>query len=111
MPRYRFIVLGNAVAGREDEFNEWYDKQHLPDILAIPGFAQAQRFRLAEPSAQVGPAGPYRYLAIYEIETDDVGAVIAGLKDPSGRVGSDTVDRGRTVTWMYEELGEVRTPD
>ena len=29
----------------DEEFSEWYDA-HLPEILSIPGFVSAQRFRL-----------------------------------------------------------------
>jgi hypothetical protein len=110
MSRYRFVVLSNPVAGREDEFNEWYDKHHLPEILAIPGMSSAQRFRLSEPSAQVGADHPYRYLALYEIDTADIAEVIGGLSDPSGRVRSDAVDLGHTAAWIFEEIGDVRAP-
>lgn len=68
--RYKFVVLTNAVEGRDDEFNDWYSNVHLRDVLAIPGIVKAERFRLA--SAQRQPGQPYGYLAIYEIETDDL---------------------------------------
>jgi hypothetical protein len=106
MPSYRFIVLSNPVAGREDDFNDWYDQHHLREILAIPGIRSARRFYQSEPCGRLGADHPYRYLAVYEIETDDIAAVIAGLSDPSGRVRSDAVDLGRTAAWMFEEMGE-----
>jgi hypothetical protein len=53
----------------EAEFNAWYDA-HLDEILSIPGFVSAQRFRL-EPVVVDEEAGVrYRYLALYEIEGD-----------------------------------------
>src|SRR5262249_40027475 len=53
----------------EADFNAWYDA-HLPEILSIPGFVSAQRFRL-EPVVVDEEAGvQYRYLALYEIEGD-----------------------------------------
>jgi hypothetical protein len=64
----------NPVAGREDEYNEWYDREHLQDVLAAPGFKSAQRFALAE-----GADSPWRYLAIYEFEGDDPNEIVAGL--------------------------------
>lgn len=72
MPKrsYKFVVLTNAVAGREAEFNDWYTNTHLPDVMAIPGVVSAERFELAE--YQRNPQQPFRYLAIYEIETDDL---------------------------------------
>lgn len=53
----------------EAEFNAWYDA-HLDEILSIPGFVSAQRFRL-EPVVVDADAGvQYRFLSLYEIEGD-----------------------------------------
>jgi hypothetical protein len=49
----------------DEEFNAWYDTQHLPDLLAMPGFLDAARY--------VATKGGPRYLAAYELES--VGAV------------------------------------
>lgn len=79
MKRYKLVALTNAVAGREDEFDQWYDRQHIPDVLSIPGVLSAERFVV------VGE-GPHRYMTIYEIETDDLEAVKAEL---GSRPGTD----------------------
>jgi hypothetical protein len=73
---YKFVVLTNAVEGREDEYNDWYTNRHLPDVLAIPGIVEAVRFELAG-TQRIAPPWPYRYLAIYDIETDDIDWVAA----------------------------------
>ena len=39
---YYFFVFSNPVAGHEDEYNRWYDQQHAPDVVAIPGFVSAK---------------------------------------------------------------------
>ncbi len=52
---------------RETEFNEWYDKTHLPDVLETPGFISATRYENTSPSE-----GQAKFLATYEIETDDI---------------------------------------
>ena len=70
MARYTFVVLTNSVDGRDDEFNDWYNNRHLPDILATEGFVAAQRFRLAEMNPDQD--FPHRYLALYEVETEDL---------------------------------------
>ena len=49
MTKCNFVILSNPVAGREDEFNEWYTKQHLDDVLKVPGFVAAQRFTAQDP--------------------------------------------------------------
>jgi hypothetical protein len=53
----------------EEEFNAWYDA-HLPEILAIPGFVSAQRYRLDPVVVDEEAPVRYRYMALYEIEGD-----------------------------------------
>lgn len=85
------LILTNPTDGREAEFNDWYDTHHLAEALeAIPGRVAAQRYRLAagqrlEQSLAAVPGRapgddtrqpdqwlPWRYLALYELEGDDV---------------------------------------
>jgi hypothetical protein len=51
----------------EEEFNAWYDTEHLPERLAIPGFISARRW--IDPQA---PAGSGKYLATYELDSPQV---------------------------------------
>ena len=76
---YNLIVLTNPVDGREDEYNDWYTNVHLDDVLESPRRRPAQRFRLTEHQRDQGPY-PWKYLAVYECETDDVRNVISGLE-------------------------------
>jgi hypothetical protein len=43
----------------EAEFNEWYDKEHIPALSAVPGVLCARRFR--------GTSGNRRYVALYHL--------------------------------------------
>lgn len=72
MPRFKMIAHTKPMPGREAEFNEWYQNTHLPDICSIPGVVGAQRY--VEAAAMMG-ADDRKYLAIYDIETDDIDAV------------------------------------
>jgi hypothetical protein len=57
----------------EAAFNEWYTEQHLDDVLAVAGFNTARRYALSLARPMVGTeASPFGYLAIYEIESDDL---------------------------------------
>ena len=109
MAKYTFLALTNPVAGKENEFNEWYDKHHIPDVINVPGFISGQRFKLAD--AQFGNAEAtkaYRYLALYEIETDDVAATIKELIARGGTadmVASDAIDR-KALTYMFTPIRE-----
>ena len=58
---------------REDEFNEWYDKVHIPLTLKSPlGIVAASRYERLNPKKGQG-----KYLAIYEIETEDMEKALA----------------------------------
>jgi hypothetical protein len=80
-----FLVYTEPVAGREDEYNDWYSNQHIPDVLSVPGFVAAQRFTLSD--AQRNPAlakDALKYVAVYEIEGDPheaVAKLAAAAKD------------------------------
>jgi hypothetical protein len=50
----------------EEEFNAWYDNEHLPERLSIPGFRSARRW-----VADCKP-GEGKYLATYELDSPAV---------------------------------------
>jgi hypothetical protein len=106
MAKHILVVLSNATEGGDAEFNEWYTNTHLGDVLKLRGFTAAQRFRLSD--TQLGAEEiPYRYLATYEVETDDVADAAAALRGGVGESGmyiSPTLDMGRTVAWFYTPI-------
>ncbi|CAA0136676.1 Uncharacterised protein [Mycolicibacterium vanbaalenii] len=70
--RELFVVLTNAIDGREVEFNRWYDEVHVPAVLNIAGVLSAQRYslrKLGRPELAPNP-GSHRYLTIYEVDRD-----------------------------------------
>jgi hypothetical protein len=58
------MVWADVPADKEEEFNRWYDEEHLPEKRATPGFRSARRF--------VSHDHPGRYLAVYEVDDADV---------------------------------------
>lgn len=48
----------------EDDFNQWYDREHMQERAAIQGFQWARRYRSS--------SGGRRYLALYRTETVDI---------------------------------------
>jgi hypothetical protein len=60
------LTMTEPPPAMEEEFNAWYDTEHLADRLAIPGFRSAQRW-----VADV-PPGEGKYLATYELDTPGV---------------------------------------
>ncbi len=52
---------------RDAEFNDWYSNVHLPDMLKCPVVVAIMRYERRDPKGDEA-----KYLAIYEIETDDI---------------------------------------
>ena len=76
---YVFWVMMDVEPHREALFNELYDTEHLPLLLALPGSVNAVRYRTAA-------AGEPRYLCAYEVERADL---------PMSTLWNDTSDIGR----------------
>jgi hypothetical protein len=55
LPRVRRID-----AKHDKEFNDWYNTEHLPELLAVPGILSAAWYKAVK-------GGP-KYLAFYELE-------------------------------------------
>ena len=107
MARHILLVLSNAAGGRDNEFDDWYTNVHLRDVLAVDGFVAAQRFRLADAQLQPGLPAPHRYLAVYEIEADDVNAPLQALLSGvmSGAIPlSDTIDLASLATFAFTPI-------
>lgn len=103
MTRHLLLVQSEPVPGRDDEFNSWYDDEHLPAVLEVPGFTAARRF-VAAPSVH-GEQPSRRYLAIYEIETDDLAAALAALSSAARSMHiSDAFDRSNHETFAFTEI-------
>ena len=77
----KMLVFTNALDGWDEEFNRWYDEIHLPEVLTLPVFSGAERFRLAD--AQMFAGQRFRYLAIYEYR----GTAAAALEALMGAAG------------------------
>ncbi|MCZ4314368.1 hypothetical protein O4H66_13230 [Comamonadaceae bacterium G21597-S1] len=95
MKKYLTIAMTNAAEGREADYNDWYENQHVFDVLAIPGVKSAQRFRMSDQSRQqLG----YRYMALYEIETADITDIHKAIAQRAGTAAmprSDAVGTDR----------------
>jgi hypothetical protein len=58
------MVWADVPADKEDEFNRWYNQEHLAERLSIPGFLSGARYEAVK-------GGP-RHLACYELESPAV---------------------------------------
>lgn len=58
------LIAMNVAPEHENEFNEWYNTEHLPQLGAVPGVICARRYR--------GAGATQRYAAIYHLANSDV---------------------------------------
>ncbi|MGC2943446.1 hypothetical protein [Burkholderia ambifaria] len=65
LPHGQLCVWTDIDPAHEADFNAWYDREHMQERVAIPGFTHARRFRATD-------GGPRKYLALYVTDTLDV---------------------------------------
>ncbi len=96
---YLFSAAMDVASDKEALFNEVYDAEHVPTLLAVPGVISVARFKTQELTLTMGGQrrtivveSEPKYNALYEIESPEVLTSDAWAK---------AIDRGR---WP----GEVR---
>ena len=87
-------------AARESDWNTWYSL-HLKDLLAIPGFLTAQRFKVLGSGAPV-------YRAIYGVESLDVYTSPAYLGRRLGRFPEEW--RDSITSWKRNLFSGLTRP-
>jgi hypothetical protein len=75
-----------------DEFNDWYDTEHIPERQRVPGFLTLQRW--------IGAENPKQSVATYDLET------LAVLQSPDYRAigGENLSPWSKRVTGRVERL-------
>jgi len=87
-----------------DEFDDWYDTEHLPERLAVPGFINAERW--------LGTTNPKHSVALYDL--DEVGVLhSAPYRAVGGANGSPWTKRvtGRTRMLIRLEGEQIKPGD
>ncbi len=59
-----FTVKATISPEQEDEFNRWYNQEHVPQFLSYPGTVSARRYR------SIMGEDKYRYIAVYEVQDE-----------------------------------------
>lgn len=102
MATYTLVVYSNATEGQDEAYNDWYNNQHLGDLLRIPGITAARRLKRVE-----GQSGPHTYLSLYEVETNDPSEVMTEMvkrANTSLMPMSPALDISSAVFTMYRCL-------
>ncbi len=103
--QYRMFAFTNAKPGQDDAFNDWYTNTHLADVLKLPGVTSAQRFRLSDVQYRPG-SGSHQYMAVYEIDIDDIELTFAELRRVSGtaEMPLSPAMQDERIVWIYEPI-------
>ena len=62
------VVMMEVDPADDEVFNKWYNEEHLPERMSIPGYISARRFVLDPEDGQANNV--MRYLCIWEMEDD-----------------------------------------
>jgi hypothetical protein len=100
-----FVQSKPSSPDRDAEYNDWYTNTHLPDVLEIPGITAARRFKASDvaPPADGAPD----YCAVYELDVDDLSAVMPELaaRFSDGRMRmSDAMEMDPAPSFVIYEL-------
>jgi hypothetical protein len=96
------LVLMQPPVNIEEEFNAWYDSEHVPERSAVPGVLTAIRF------SSISAAAP-KYLAMYDLETESVLESDA-YKRVAGENSSPWTKRVTGKTKVYRSVGSQIYP-
>lgn len=61
-----FVVRATITKDREAAFNQWYNHEHVPQVLCYNGAISGRRYRKVVGDDQ------YEYMAIYEFASEEV---------------------------------------
>jgi hypothetical protein len=82
---HKMVVLAKAAPGRVDDLAEWYDRRHIPDLLAVPGFVSAERHSVMPVKAPSGMQS-WDFMLIYEIAGENPFAILQAM---GGMMGTE----------------------
>ena len=80
--RYAYLVMADPLPGREFDFNDGYQNMHMGDLVQLPGWTGAQRFRLVPVMPRTTqPLYRRGNLIIWDQEGDDLGKIQAESRE------------------------------
>lgn len=99
-PRGVFVTYNQPLTPADaDEYHRWYSQQHLPDVLACPGFIRAQRFRISNISLSPSPwATSLECMNIYEHSCETVEEYNVAFTHVRAGIASGKIEMTSTLT-------------
>jgi hypothetical protein len=99
----------------EGAYNDWYDNVHLADVLKLAGYTAARRYKPVPNPQGVDSTGgiDWTYLALYEVEADDLEAahahLLAAFEAGELPLSEALQMEPEPVVQMYEQITELTT--
>ena len=106
----KLVALTTPLPGKEDEYHDWYNNVHLPELVNGLGMLGASRYELV---AKMSGADANTYLAIYDVETDDPAGFlgkVGAFAQSGGMTMSDSQDPAAGYTAFFKALGDRFEP-
>ncbi len=118
MARHLLVVMTNPTDQREDEYNDWYSDVHLDEVVEIPEFVSAQRFKLADTQLKDILTPEERgnskhgepqhcYLALYEMEADSAADAVQALRQARPNFKMTDALSNELNVWAYTPITDV----
>lgn len=97
MPKALLIVDAVVDPAVEQEWNDWYDNKHLPEILACPHFDAAARYVTKDD-------GGRKYLTVYALSSEEA---VSTPEFSQARGWAEFKDKVRASTRLYTRFNEA----
>ncbi len=110
MTQCKLIALTTPIAGREQDYHDWYNNVHLPEIVNGMGCQGAQRFELV---AKMMGGDTNQFLAIYDVETDDPEGFMAKMgafAQSGGMTPGTATDSAAGYSAFFRAIGDRLEP-
>lgn len=97
------IAFANPLAGKEDEFREWYCTRHIRHALNVSALVSGQCFQLTNyQHSETAPS--YKIIAIYEQEGSPEEMIVAFESLPEETFSFPALDLQHFSEWVYEPV-------
>jgi hypothetical protein len=105
---YRMLVFSEPTLGSDSVYNEWYEHQHVADVLRVSGFVSGQRFERIGATNDATNFPPF--LVEFELRSTDLMAtgseIGARIRDGRTRM-SPSFDAKTAVGLMMRSIDET----
>lgn len=101
-----FMALTNSRDGKDAEFNEWYNNNHIPDIVNIRCYQSGRRFKKI---TSAGDISQYDYLALYRFggTPKQMRKVLKDYASAVGNIYMRKLYKPVDGAWVYSEITDA----